>query len=294
LDGRHYGKIHDYYGGVNDLRQGFVRVLHSLSFVDDPTRILRAVRFEQRFGFRIEPRTLYLAIEARNLMERLSGDRIRHEINHILIDPKAGKILERLFELQLLQTIHPTLIWDGWLQEKFRTLPSQPPDLAWGLGDFNKDSIFKRDLSYCLLLIRLTEKEVTTICDRLKLPSKFKEQILSASTIWKEIPLLVGNTPSRITSVLDEVSPLARYAAYYASEDDKIRVIFENYTSKWQGIHPRITGRFLRSQGIPPGPVYKEILDQLRNAMLDGIISTEEEEKNYFSQIIQNIHSSSL
>ena len=68
LDGRHYGDLYDYWGGLNDLRRGSVRVLHSLSFVDDPTRMLRAVRFEQRFGFQIEDRTLELISEAADLM----------------------------------------------------------------------------------------------------------------------------------------------------------------------------------------------------------------------------------
>jgi tRNA nucleotidyltransferase (CCA-adding enzyme) len=84
LDGYHYGELHDYWGGLNDLRNGLVRVLHSLSFVDDPTRMLRAVRFEQRFGFKIEERTLELLKEAITLIARVSGDRVRHELDHII------------------------------------------------------------------------------------------------------------------------------------------------------------------------------------------------------------------
>ncbi|HEY5671279.1 MAG TPA: CBS domain-containing protein, partial [Anaerolineales bacterium] len=102
LDGRYYGELYDYWGGFADLRQGIVRVLHSLSFVDDPTRMLRAVRFEQRFGFRIEQRTLELLIEAIPLLERVSGDRIRHELDHILIEERAVEMLARLSELKLL------------------------------------------------------------------------------------------------------------------------------------------------------------------------------------------------
>ena len=71
LDGYHYGELHDYWGGLNDLRSGFVRALHSLSFIDDPTRMLRAVRFEQRFAFQIEERTLELIQEARSLRQAL-------------------------------------------------------------------------------------------------------------------------------------------------------------------------------------------------------------------------------
>ena len=65
---RYYGDLYDHWGGLHDLERGLVRVLHSLSFVDDPTRMLRAVRFEQRFGFQIEPRTLELIDEAREML----------------------------------------------------------------------------------------------------------------------------------------------------------------------------------------------------------------------------------
>jgi len=76
-------------------------VLHSISFVDDPTRMLRAVRFEQRFGFQIEPRTLELLREALSLLDRVSGDRIRHELNYMLAEPKAGAMFDRLAALGL-------------------------------------------------------------------------------------------------------------------------------------------------------------------------------------------------
>jgi len=106
LDGRHYGELHDYWGGVDDLKAGLVRVLHSLSFVDDPTRILRAVRFEQRFAFCIEDRTMQLLLEARPLIDRLSGDRIRHELNHILATSYAPQVLQRMHNLGILSAIH--------------------------------------------------------------------------------------------------------------------------------------------------------------------------------------------
>ncbi len=80
LDGRHYGELYDYWGGLNDLNHGIIRVLHSLSFVDDPTRLIRAVRFEQRFNFTIEPRTFQLMQEALDLIKQVSGDRLRHEL----------------------------------------------------------------------------------------------------------------------------------------------------------------------------------------------------------------------
>ena len=91
----HYGEVLDFYGGESDLRQGLIRVLHSLSFVEDPTRILRAVRLEQRMGFRIESRTLELLQHALDLLDRVSGERIFHELHLILREPEPERALRR-------------------------------------------------------------------------------------------------------------------------------------------------------------------------------------------------------
>ncbi len=111
LDGSHYGDLYDFWGGLRDLKSRQVRVLHSLSFVDDPTRQLRAVRFEQRFDFSIEARTLELMHEGHPLIHNLSGDRLRHELNLIFQEEKAPQMFSRLDELGLLSAIHPDLRW---------------------------------------------------------------------------------------------------------------------------------------------------------------------------------------
>ena len=99
LDPDRWGELLDFYGGLNDLRQGVIRVLHSLSFVDDPTRILRAVRYEQRFGFTIEARTLELLLDAVELLDRVTPARIRHELERILQEERPEDALARLAEL---------------------------------------------------------------------------------------------------------------------------------------------------------------------------------------------------
>ena len=100
LDGNHYGELYDYWGGFQDLQAGLIKVLHSLSFVDDPTRLIRAVRFEQRFNFRIEDRTFQLMEEAKDLINQVSGDRLRHELNLILSESDPKPALLRLQELK--------------------------------------------------------------------------------------------------------------------------------------------------------------------------------------------------
>ncbi len=136
LNPNRWGELLDTYGGLNDLEQGLVRVLHSLSFVDDPTRILRAVRYEQRFDFTIEPRTLELLVDALDLLEKVSPARIRHEIERILQEKKPEKVLRRLDELGVLAHLHPDLHASERLAAQFtrlraaRSAPDADPALV--------------------------------------------------------------------------------------------------------------------------------------------------------------------
>jgi len=273
LDGPHYGELHDYWGGLSDLNNGILRVLHSLSFIDDPTRILRAARFEQRFGFRIDNRTLELLKEALPLLDRVSGDRIRHEIDSILIEKNVTKELLRLSELGVLKQIHPDLIWDNWLSDRFSYLTATNYAQMW----FDKrlrrlDNEHKQTL-YTIWCIRLDQRQVRGVIKRLKLVAKLKENILSACQLWPSLPELKGKSPSEIVEILNPVPPIALQAAYFSTSDDEIKHIFELYINNWIKTSPAVTGNDLQQMGVPPGPQYKSILQRLRNARLDGEIN---------------------
>ena len=126
LDNSHFGELRDELGGLNDLHRGVVRVLHPRSFMDDPTRIYRAVRYEKRYSFKIETETLALIPEARQLIDKLSAQRIRHDLDLILDEPNAASMLARLDELGLLKPIHPSLRRDKALQTRFESATDFP------------------------------------------------------------------------------------------------------------------------------------------------------------------------
>jgi len=286
LDGRHYGELHDYWGGLTDLRLGLVRVLHSLSFVDDPTRMLRAARFEQRFDFQIEERTLDLLGEALTLLDRISGDRIRHELNNILAEQNTPQILARLGELRLLNAIHPNLIWDEWLGSSFIAIPSNPPDANWGVPPNATGVVLKRSLAYTIWLMRLTPQEANAVNKRLKLPAELGKIIREACELWHDLPNLATASASTAVARLEPVHPLARYAVYLATSDNRLRTVIETYITRWQKITSTTSGHDLRRRGLPPGPIYRRILDDLRNAWLDGKITTEAEEIALLEKLI--------
>jgi tRNA nucleotidyltransferase (CCA-adding enzyme) len=286
LDGHHYGELHDYWGGVSDIKHKLVRVLHSLSFVDDPTRMLRAVRFEQRFQFQIEGRTLELLNEAQSLLERISGDRIRHELDHIFEDEAADKIMKRLHQLALLEAIDPALSWDAWLGEKFKLLPVNVLQADWELQITG--SLLKRRLSYCLWLLRVEVITAQQISKRLKLSANLSTAVVEASELWKEMPEIAARTASQVVKLLDGTSPMARYAVYLACDDAASKATLFNYAFRWRKIIPTIDGHYLKERGIPPGPIYRTILERLRAAWLDGEIHSPDEENQLLELLLQN------
>jgi tRNA nucleotidyltransferase (CCA-adding enzyme) len=287
LDGHHYGELHDYWGGVSDIKHKLVRVLHSLSFVDDPTRMLRAVRFEQRFQFQIEGRTLELLKEAQSLLERVSGDRLRHEFDHIFEDDAADKIMERLRQLGLLEAIHPALSWDVWLGEKLKLLPANTPSVDWELQITG--SLLKRRLSYCLWLLRMEAITVRQISKRLKLSASLNTAVVEASELWQAMPGLAARKASQVVKLFDGTSPLARNALYLACDDPDSKAQLYHYASRWRKITPTIDGNNLKERGIPPGPIYRTILERLRAAWLDGEINSASEENQLLERLLQDV-----
>lgn len=286
LDGEHYGELHDYWGGLNDLRQKKVRVLHSLSFIDDPTRLLRAVRFEQRFGFQIEIRTLELMTQALPLLERISGDRIRHELDHMLIDPKVTSILARLNELNLLQTIHPKLTWDAWVETCLAKLQNQSPADYWELEPGSDQNHNRQAAAYIFWTVRLSRVEIASLAERLRLSAGLRRVLNSGRALWKQLTDLANQPISEQTIFLDEIPPLARYGVFLACEDGDSTRMLQQHAQKWTHIKASTDGETLRQRGLPPGPVYKEILGQLRSAWLDGKIHTPAEEEKLLEAIL--------
>jgi len=277
LDGHRYGELLDYWGGLEDLRSGLVRVLHSLSFVDDPTRMLRAVRFEQRFGFTIEPRTLELINAALPLLEKLSGDRIRHELNLIFSENNPAAIFDRMQSLELFKYMHPLLPWDVRIKELMTDGLSKTPDPEYGDIPAFRSISRRLALGYMLWLGKLNLADIRVLASRLRLSATMREALLSLSKVISDVVALSSEKPSRIVSRLEGIHPLIIYAAIL-SVDEPARKVLVAYLVKWRQIKPKTSGHELIRLGLKPGPVYQDILEKLRAAWIDGIVNSEESE----------------
>jgi tRNA nucleotidyltransferase (CCA-adding enzyme) len=272
LDGSHFGELRDDHDGLDDLQKGIIRVLHPGSFMDDPTRLYRAVRYEGRYGFRITEDTLALIPDARPLVEKLSAQRIRHELDLILDEPNAVSMLKRLDELDLLTSIHPSLA--DFNQSKLATLQSDDPVLQ------------NRNSRWTLWLMHLTDQEIEFLNDRLHFTAELLKILRSASVLYANLPAVIGLKPSEAVEVLEGYSFKALEVFSIAVQDEAAKDILTRYLTEWWYVKPKTTGHDLKKHGIPPGPKYNEILRRLRAAWLDGEVKTEEEEKDLLKTIL--------
>ena len=272
LDGDHFGELRDDHGGLDDLQNKIVRVLHPRSFIDDPTRMYRAVRYEGRYGFRIAHDTLALIPEARSLVERLSAQRIRHELDLILEEPGAVAMLKRLDELDLLSVIHPVL--RDFQKSHLATTPLEDPVLQ------------NRNSRWLLWLMHLTDQEIEFLNERLHFTAELLKMLHSAALLETNLPELKGRKPSRVVELLEGYSIKAIEVFSVALKDEEIKAILNRYLSEWWGVRPKTTGHDLKKRGIPPGPKYNEILRRLRAAWLDGEVKSEEEERKLLDSIV--------
>jgi tRNA nucleotidyltransferase (CCA-adding enzyme) len=289
LDGRHYGELYDYWGGLRDLRSGLVRVLHSLSFVDDPTRMMRAVRFEQRFGFKIEERTCQLISEAREMIRQVSGDRLRHELSLILSEERAAAMLKRLEELQLLNQIHPALSWSKEDQDRMASAVQNAAGSLWALPEKMGSIPLQQALRFMAWLVKYSSEDALSIADRLRLPGSIQDVLAAVKKLQADLPQMTNAPPSQITSRLDEVPPAALYLVDLLQPSEEARQILHNYRQTWSKISAHTNGDTLREMQLQPGPHYRWILSALRAAWLDGEIHTIEEEKDLLDSLVQNL-----
>lgn len=267
LSPERYGQLLDPFGGEADLKRGIIRVLHNLSFIEDPTRILRAARFEQRFGFKIEPRTARLIGDALTMFARVSGERIRHEFNLIFRESEPEKAFARAYALGALKAIFPALEFTGWHARKFADARAQGMPIA---------------LTYLgLLAYHLTPSQANELGRRLRLPHAEVETLQQLLALRAEVePHLIAETlaPSALYRLLVDYSDAALAIFAVATDDARARERVALFRTRLREVTPALTGDDLKRMGIPPGPHYRQILARLRDARLDGEISTREQE----------------
>ncbi|MFC2034807.1 CCA tRNA nucleotidyltransferase [Chloroflexota bacterium] len=267
-----YGQLIDPYGGRNDLNHKFIRILHERSFIDDATRIWRGLRYEQRLNFVLEPHTLQLLKQGIPMIDNISGDRIRHELELILREESPEKVLHRAEELGILSKLCLSLRGNNWLADKFRQ--------ARHLSCPNLPSV---ELYMALLVYRLTDKENEELIAYLKLPKSLAQALRDTNSLKEKLQSLTASqlAPSRIHRLLHGYSQSAIVANSIATDSSTVCQHINLFLSRIRYVKPSITGNDLKRIGISPGPQIKDILQRLLEAKLDGKVTSKREEEEF-------------
>ncbi len=282
-----WGELLDFWGGINDLNQGIIRVLHSLSFVDDPTRILRAVRYEQRFNFTIEPRTLELLGDAIELLDRVTPARIRHELERILQEDLPEKPLARLHELGVLAHIHPNLTFTTDMARQYAMLRQLRAE-ADSQSPLRTEPLDR--LYWGVMVAHLPQHVHTELSERLGLRGETQQIMRGLALVRQNLDELsrAGVAPSRVVAIFDTVDrvALSLLPIIYAGRPQLLRYA-ERYLREWQHLQSELNGHDLAALGVPRGPLYAELLRTLRAARLDGVLLSRDDEIAYVRSYLQ-------
>lgn len=295
-DGRNYGYrdygnggagIIDPHGGQADLRDGIIRTLHPQSFRDDPTRILRAVRYEQRFSFRIAAATLRDLQSALDdgAIARLSADRVRHELARILQEAQPMSALRRADDLGILRAIHPALAashLDAMASAVADRTEIAPAEIV---RTENQPLDWLAAVAWTL-----TPAEGAALSARLNAPSDWMRAIADAADLSANVDLLDadGLVPSQVCTLLDGRSPYA-LAAGSALAPSTAAARIRQYRAEWWTVAPRLRGSDLLELGVPAGPAVGATLRALRQARLDGGAPTRQDEERLARQSISRL-----
>jgi len=276
-------QILDFYGGMEDLNARLIRVLHSLSFIDDPTRILRAVRFGERLHFIIEPRTAELMQTAKPMLRRITGERLRSELTLLLKEENPARGILKLEALGALESIHPALQVKVDVREAFTVLQSgQYPQWV------EDDPI----LRWHLVMAHVASADVYTVSKRLLFGENHAQALAQTAHLvqkheWLQNP---DARPSVIDSRLAAYQTISLVALWICVAKSPVRQKVELYHDEWQTIKPTIDGNQLRAMGLEPGPHYRMILQALRAAWLDGEIQTVMDEQALLHKLMREVN----
>jgi tRNA nucleotidyltransferase (CCA-adding enzyme) len=267
LDPRDFGKLVDPFQGSEDLAQRLIRVLHEKSFIDDATRMLRAIRYEQRFDFHLHPATEALLRHDVSMLGTISGDRIRHELELILREPYPERSIMRADDLGVLREVHPPLKGNGWIAHKFgqARATTHPPSLGLYLS---------------LLVHHLSRQEVEDLVSALNIPKATARVMRDSARLRQSLPVLDAPEmpPSAIYRLLRGYSPTSILACAIASDSPIVEDRLKLYLDRLRYVKPALDGQALKDMGIPPGPRIGEILEALRDARLDRRAKAKAEE----------------
>ena len=266
LTGDDFGHLYDPHSGLGDIGAGVIRVLHDRSFLDDPTRLLRAIRYATRLGFDLDPETERLAREAvaADALSTVSGARIRDELMDLLRETDAPAAIERMRDLEIHSALHPELDPD----------PELVAAAALGATAIGAD----RAVSALAALVESAPEELDLWLADLHLPAEERDAASRAARVGARIAMTLrerDHSPSELRELLgrEPLEALALALALRAPSEAILR-----WVTDLRGVGLEISGADLLAAGVPEGPDIGRALEETLRRKLDGLVSGRDEE----------------
>ena len=265
-----WGELLDPFGGRDDVNSRVVRVLHAESFVDDPTRILRAVRYAARLGYRLDADTEGLIHRDLEYVRTLSGDRVRHELERIFREDRAMSVLELAQGLGVLRAIYPPLALIDTIRDRLR--------------EIHVEQTVENDL---VLLSALTGgvpgAELAGLIARLNMSARWAGVVRDTGSVRDAFQHLAapGIRPSRLHALLRKMDPAAIEGSILITDDPVVVESLGRFQSELRAVETLLDGDDLLALGLEEGPLVGQLLDDLLAAKLDGQLVTAEDEREF-------------
>ena len=268
LSGESWGDLLDPHDSLGDLKRGVIRVLHEGSFVDDATRILRAVHYAGGMRFGLESGTDTLLKRDLTRLDGIGGDRIRHELERILDEEGVVDILELAQRLGVLAAVHPALSLDaGVMRQNLARPRGRPPPGRLPL--------------LAALVAAADPGALAGVAERLSMDSGWARVVRDVGAVNAAVPLLTRSDarPSQVHPALRRLDPAAVEGRALATANDQTRGALEHYLAELRQVRPILRGADIMALGVPEGPRVGELLEELLRARLDGELTTREDEE---------------
>ena len=288
LNAQSLGSLVDFFRGYQDIKDGYIRVLHSLSFVEDPTRAFRAFRFESRLGFKLAKMTAGLLEGAckNSFLANMDQRRLGRELELILSEDDPGPALKRLNEFKLLCCIHPSITLTPQHHQFFTRIRQVRDWLTLTFPD-------KKGLAWFIYLMALTDRlkgqELTELSAALGLKKKdihtLTEERPLADRLTKRHKKTASFSPSQAYDLFSGLSWPAVLFIMAKTENQALTQAGAAFLTSYRQVKPLITGRDLMALGYSSGPAIKEILEKIRRARLDGLVTTRADELAWFQRL---------
>ena len=296
-----FGQLIDFFSAQKDIKDKAIRVLHNLSFVEDPTRVFRAIRFEQRFDFTIGKLTASLIENAvkMDFFERLSARRVFTEIRLILEEENPTPALLRMQDFGLLAVIHPTLVLS---KELVGLLNAAKRAIAWHDLLFTEETYLRWTVLFMALIRSFDPNESHAICKKLELAPKYQrlfcKERYSAQNCLYQMELQLPPPPpppppppdsnSKLYHLLNGFRTELILYMIAATRMKSVKKAISKYYNQLRNVTPVIGGKELIEMGLSPGPLFRKILDELLDVKLNGDVETRADEIQFAQHWIKH------